>query len=126
MDSFAARKAALTVALACLLVTLAIVTLAIPVQAANSGFQKAEVLSITSGKGLDENPSHRSAVFTIQISDVIYTGSGKRVKHPTDDYSEGLNAGDTVEAAISGNEMIIRKPNGGEIKTRIIKRERVQ
>jgi hypothetical protein len=109
------------VALVCLLVTLAFT-----VQAANSGFQKAEVLSITSGQGLDENPGHRSAVFTVQISDVIYTGSGKRIKHQTDDYSEGLNAGDIVEAAISGGEMIIRKPNGGEIKTRIVKRERAQ
>ena len=89
-------------------------------------FQKGELLSITSGKGLDENATHRWAIFTVQIGDVIYTGSGKRIHHSRDDYSEGLNPGDKVQAAISGFEMILIKPNGGELKTKIIKRERAQ
>ncbi len=101
-------------------------TLPTVTQAADSGFQKAQLLSITSGKGEDNNPGHRWAVFTVQINDVIFTGSGKRIKHPTDDYSEGLTAGDNIEAEISGNEMLLRKPNGAEFKTRIIKKERAQ
>ncbi len=90
--------------------------------AADSGFQSAEVLSITSGKDLDNVATHRWAIFTIQIGDVIYTGSGKRIKHPTDDYQEGLSIDETIQAAIRGNDMILRKPDGGEVKTKIIKR----
>jgi hypothetical protein len=118
MDSSAVRKAVLLVALAWTLVTIS--------RAADGGFQKAQLLSITSGKGLDSNPTHRWATFTVQIGDIIYTGSGKRIKHQTDDYREGLNAGDTVEAAINGSEMLLRKQSGGEIKTKVIKRERAQ
>ena len=90
---------------------------------AQTKFQKAELLSITSGRGLDNDASHRWAFFAVQIGNIIYTGSGKRIKHQTDDYQEGLSAGDRVEAAVSGNEMILRKPNGGELKTRIVKKE---
>jgi hypothetical protein len=89
-------------------------------------FQKGELLSITSGKGLDENATHRWAIFTVQIGDVIYTASGKRIRHPRDDYSEGLNAGDKVQGAVSGFELLLIKPDGGELKTKIVKRERVQ
>jgi hypothetical protein len=89
-------------------------------------FQKGELLSITSGKGLDDHANHRWAMFTVQVGDVIYTASGKRIRHPRDDYSEGLNAGDKVQAAVSGFELLLIKPDGGELKTKIVKRERVQ
>jgi hypothetical protein len=94
--------------------------------AANSGFQTAELLSITSGRGLDNVATHRWAIFTVQAGDVIYTASGKRIRHPADDYSEGFSAGDTVQAAISGNELVLRKPSGGELKMKIVKRARAQ
>jgi hypothetical protein len=119
MDSSAVRKVLLTIALA--------LTLATTFRAETKrDFQKGELLSITTGKGLDQDATHRWAIFTVQVGDVIYTASGKRIHHPTDDYSEGLNAGDKIQAAISGFELILLKPNGGELKTRIIKRERAQ
>jgi hypothetical protein len=118
MDCSAVRSLLLVIALAGMLAT--------TTPAADSGFQKGELLSVTSGKGLDNDPTHHWAIFTVQIRDVIFTASGKRIHHASDDYSEGLNAGDAVEAAINGNELIIRKPNGGELKTKIIKRAPAQ
>ena len=117
MDSSAVRKALLAIFLA--------VTTATTFQAATS-FQSGEVLSVTAARGLDGVATHRFAIFTIQIGDVIYTGSGKRIKHSADDYQEGLNAGDTIRAAVSGDDLILRKPNGGEFKTKIVKRVRAQ
>jgi hypothetical protein len=114
MESVPIRKILCMVALALTLLT----TLC-----AETKFEKAELLSITSGKGLDNDATHRWAFFTVQIGNVIYTGSGKRIKHKTDDYQEGLSAGDAIEAAVSGNDLILRKPNGGEVKTRIVKKE---
>lgn len=116
MDSSLVRKMLFLLALVLMLAT--------TFQAAGKlEFQKGEVLSITSGKGLDHNITHRWAVFAIQIGNVIYSGSGKRIRHPTDDYSEGLHDGDAIRAAVSGNEMILLKPDGKELRTRIIKRE---
>jgi hypothetical protein len=119
MDSSAVRKVVLLVAIG---LTLATTSYAAP----DRGFQSAQLLSITSTKGLDNVATHRFAIFTVQIGDVIYTASGKRIKHPTDDYQEGLNAGDAIQAAISGNDLILRKPNRGELKTKIIRRARAQ
>jgi hypothetical protein len=114
MESVPFRKILCMVALALTLLT----TLC-----AETKFEKAELLSITSGKGLDNDATHRWAFFTVQIGNVIYTGSGKRIKHKTDNYQEGLSAGDAIEASVSGNDLILRKPNGGEVKTRIVKKE---
>jgi hypothetical protein len=116
MDSSAARKALFLVALAWMF--------AATFQAATKlEFQQGQVLSITSGKGLDQNITHRWAVFAVQIGNVIYSGSGKRIRHPSDDYSEGLHDGEAVRAAVSGGELILVKPDGKELKTKIIKRE---
>ena len=100
------------------------VMLAATLPAAN--FQAGEVLSVTAARGLDGVARHRFAIFTIQIGDVIYTGSGKRIKHSSDDFQEGLNAGDAIQAAINGDDLILRKPHGGEFKTKIVKRVRAQ
>jgi hypothetical protein len=118
MDCSAVRKILFTIGLA--------IALASASQAANGDFQKGELLSVTSGKGLDNDATHHWAIFTVQVADVIFTGSGKRIHHQSDDYSEGLNPGDTVYIAINGSEMILRKPNGGELKTKIIKRAHAQ
>ena len=51
----------------------------------------------------------------------------KRIKHSSDqDFQEGLNAGDAIQAAINGDDLILRKPHGGEFKTKIVKRVRAQ
>jgi hypothetical protein len=102
-----------------------VVMLAAMLSAATS-FQAGEVLSVTAARGLDGVARHRFAIFTIQIGDVIYTGSGKRIKHSSDDFQEGLNAGDAIQAAINGDDLILRKPHGGEFKTKIVKRVRAQ
>jgi len=81
-----------------------------------------ELLSIIVVKGLDGVSSHRFSAFTVQVGNVIYTGSGKRIHHPLDDYNEGFNAGDAVQAEIRGNEMIIKKHGGRALKTKIMKK----
>jgi hypothetical protein len=119
MGSYAVRKVLLMVALA--------FTLPTTFHAATKrDFQTGELLSVTSGKGLDEVATHRWAIFTVQVGDVIYTASGGRIHHRTDDYQEGLTVGDPIHVAISGNDLILLKPNGKELKTKIIKRARAQ
>lgn len=92
------------------------------VSAAKQELPAGEVLSIIVVKGLDGVSSHRWSVFTVQVGNVIYTGSGKRIHHPLDDYSEGFNAGDAVQAEIRGTDMIIKKPGGKTLKTKIMKK----
>ena len=83
---------------------------------------EGELLSIIVVKGLDGVASHRWSVFTVQVGDIIYTGSGKRVRHPLDDYNEGFKPGDKVRAEIRGNDMTIKKPGVRALKTKIMKR----
>jgi hypothetical protein len=118
MDSSAARKI--------LMLALLTATLQTTVQASKPELPPGEVLSVTAERGLDGVATHRFAIFTVQIGDVIFTASGKRIKHSTDNYQEGLNPGDKVGAVINGNDLILKKPNGGELKTKIIKRAPAQ
>jgi hypothetical protein len=123
MYSPAVHKALLRASLALRVFLTVMLAAALP---AATSFQAGEVLSVTAARGLDGVATHRFALFTIQIGDVIYTGSGKRIKHSSDGYQEGLNAGDAIQAAVNGDDLILRKPNGGEFKTKIVKRERAQ
>ncbi len=118
MDSSAARKI--------LILVLFAATLRTTVQASKPDLPPGEVLSVTAERGLDGVATHRWAIFTVQIGDVIFTASGKRIKHSTDNYQEGLNPGDRVRVTINGNDLILKKPNGGQLKTKIIKRAPAQ
>jgi len=89
-------------------------------------FQKGKLINVTTDERLIEGTSARWAIFTVQISDLVYTARGGRVRRHSGDFTEGLIIGDPVQAAVDGGELILLKPDGKELKTRIIKRERAQ
>ncbi|MGA2740412.1 MAG: hypothetical protein ABSG65_23620 [Bryobacteraceae bacterium] len=100
-------------------------------------FQTGKLLDVTTAANLVRGTSHERAIFVVQVGDLIYTAKGDRlgrvhdspltlaVTGPGDDGRE-LIVGDPVDVSISGDELIIRKPTGKELKTKIIKRVRAQ
>ena len=62
----------------------------------------------------------------MRVADVIYTARGDRIRRRTGDIGQGLIIGDSVKVAIDGGNLILLKPDGKELKTKITKRERSQ
>jgi hypothetical protein len=62
----------------------------------------------------------------VQIGDLIYTLKGDRIRHHSKDYAQGLIIGDSVQASVEGNEVFILKPDGKDMKTGVLKRERAK
>lgn len=69
---------------------------------------------------------YKSAEFTVQVADIIYTTRGAWIMRWTRDVGQGLIVGDPVQVAIDGGSLIFLKPDGKEMKTTIIKRTRAQ
>ncbi len=69
---------------------------------------------------------YRSALFTLQVQDIIYTARGDRIRRGSGDVGKGLIVGDPVQVAIDGDHLIFILPNGKEMKTAITKRTRAQ
>lgn len=98
------------------------------------GFATGNLLDVTT---MANRSGYRFAVFVVRIGDLVYTGEGDRLGHVTDslitfavtrsgDDGHDLIVGDPIEASIDRDHMVILKPNGKELKTKIIKRERAQ
>ena len=89
-------------------------------------YQTGKLLSVTTDERLVEGTTHRWAIFTVQIGDLVYTARGERIRRGTVDFAQGLIIGDAVQVAINGEDLIFLKPDGKELKSKIIKRERSQ
>jgi hypothetical protein len=87
-------------------------------------FQPGKFLSVTTDDQVTKKETIRTAIFTIQVGDLVYTAKGERVKPKSGDLGEGLIVGDPVQTAIDGKDLILIKPNGKELKLKISKRER--
>ncbi len=116
-----------------LALTLAVVCLG----AAKHDFQTGKLLDITADTKLVDGTSIRHAIFVVQIDDLIYTARGDRLGRVkaslitmaitrSGDNGQELIVGDPVQVSLDGDELIIRKPNGKELKTKVIKRARAQ
>ena len=87
-------------------------------------FKTGKLVDISSDERVDKGTTHGYTIYKVQLGDLVYFGRGDKLpKHP-EDQGHGLIVGDPVQAAIDGKDMIIRRPDGKEIKTKIIKRER--
>jgi hypothetical protein len=105
--------------------------------AAKHDFQTGKLLDVTTDTKLVDGSSIRHAIFVVQVDDLIYTARGDRlgrvnaslitmaITHSGDN-GQDLIVGDPVEVSLHGDDLIIRKPNGKELKTKIIKRARTQ
>jgi hypothetical protein len=89
-------------------------------------FQTGKLINVTADERIDEGTSYRYAIFVVQVADVVYTTRGGRIFAHSGDVGQGLIVGDSVKAAIDGGYLILLKPGGKEMKTKIIKRERPQ
>ncbi len=94
--------------------------------AASHNFQTGKLLDVTTDERLVEGTSLRHAVFIVQIGDIVYTLRGERVLSRTKDYAEGLIVGDSVQASVEGESVVLLKPDGKNLKTSVLKRERVK
>ncbi|MGB8028134.1 MAG: hypothetical protein WCF30_00590 [Terracidiphilus sp.] len=110
-----------------------LLTLALSLALTNSAFAKAKhdfqtgkLLNVTADERYVEGTSIRSAIFIVQIGDLVYTARGERIRRNTGDIGQGLIIGDPVQVAIDGEKLIILKPDGKELSVKIVKRERAQ
>jgi len=87
-------------------------------------FKTGKLVDISSEERVDKGTTHGYAVYKVQLGDIVYFGRGDKLpKHPKDE-GHGMIVGDPVQAAIDGKDMILKLPDGKELKTRIIKRAR--
>jgi hypothetical protein len=100
-------------------------------------FQTAKLIDVTTDAKLVSGTSIRHAIFVVRIDELVYTTRGDRLGRVTNslitmaittsgDDGHDLIVGDPVQVSLHGDYLVIRKPNGKELKTRIIKRERAQ
>jgi hypothetical protein len=94
--------------------------------AAKHDFQMGQLAGISTDETLFEGTSYRRAIFTVQIGDLVITARGDRIRRRSGDIGQGLIVGDAVQVAIDGGDLIFLKPDGKEMKTKIIKRARAQ
>jgi len=94
------------------------------VVAGKAEFQTGKLLDVDSDERLVEGTTIRRAVYQVQIGDIIYFARGERLHKRSGDPGHGLVIGDPVEAAIDGESLLLKRPDGKEIKAKIIKRTR--
>lgn len=94
------------------------------IAAATHAFQAGKLIDVTTDERFYEGTSQRHAIFIVQIGDIIYTLRGGHVSARAKDYAQGLIIGDPVQASVEGDNVLLLKPDGKNLKTSILKRER--
>jgi len=89
-------------------------------------FQTGKLLDIGSSERVIDGTVYKSALFTVQIADLVYTGRGARIMRRTKDVGHGLIVGDPVQVAIDGESLILMTPDRKELKATIVKRARAK
>ena len=89
-------------------------------------FEPAKLLDIGSSERIIKGTVYRSALFTVQVGDLIYAARGASIMRWTKDVGQGLIVGDPVQVSIDGNSLIFLKPEGKEMRTTVVKRTRAQ
>ena len=87
-------------------------------------FQSGKLLNITSDEQEKKGTTYGYVIYQVQIGDIVYFGRGQKLPKKPGDEGKGLIIGDPVQAAVDGDDLFIQRPNGKEIKTKIIKRQR--
>ena len=87
-------------------------------------FQTGRLIDVTVDEELGEGTTYRWPLFTVQIADLVYTARGRLLWWHSGDRGKELIIGDTVQVAIDGRNLVFLKPDGKELKARIIKRAR--
>jgi hypothetical protein len=89
-------------------------------------FQNGQLLDVGSDERLFEGTTVIHAVYQVQIGELIYFARGERVRRYSGDPTHGLVVGDPVQVAIDGDNLILQRPDGKEIKAKVIRRQRAE
>jgi hypothetical protein len=87
-------------------------------------FQTGKLLDVGSDERAVEGTTIIHAVYQVQVGDLIYFARGERVRRHSGDPAHGLVVGDPVKVAIDGEDLILQRPDGKEIKAKIVRRQR--
>ena len=117
-----------------LILGLAMLATAVACLAADKVYQKGKYLDVDSQayQKIISNPSNGGSMsvlrhendMSIQIDDVIYVGQCEEKRHFSSCRPGTWIVGDMVDVRIDKDHMYLRKPDGGEVKTQIVKRVR--
>ena len=107
---------------------LAILSLASASLVAEKVYQKGKYLDVDSQAyqklvGSTSVLRHENDL-SVQIADIIYVGQCEEKKHFSSCRPGTWIIGDIIDVRIDKDSMYLRKPDGGEVKTRIVKRVR--
>ncbi len=87
-------------------------------------YQSGKLLDVSDDERLDEGTTMRWAVYKVQVGDIVYTARGERLRHHSGDAGHGLVVGDEVQVAVEDDKIFLKRPDGKEIKAKIVKRTR--
>lgn len=88
-------------------------------------FQTGKLTNATTEDTMKKGTTKRNVIFTVQVEGMIYTLRGGRVSPKAKDYTKGMIVGDPIQASVEGEHVILQRPDGKDIKTTVLKRERV-
>ncbi len=88
-------------------------------------FQTAKLVDVGYDDVMHSGSSQRHPIYKVKLGDVIYSAEGDKVKHNADP-AHGLVVGDDVRVAIEDDRLYLRRPDGKDIKTAIVKRQRAE
>ena len=109
--------------------TLAMLATAVLGLAAEKVYQKGKYLDVNS-QAYQKNVGDNSVLrhendLSVQIDNIVYVGQCEETRHFSSCRPGTWIIGDLIDVRIDKDYMYLRKPDGGEVKTRIVKRVRV-
>ena len=87
-------------------------------------FQAAKLVDMTTDDRLAGGTTHKSAIYVVQVGEIVYTLRGGRVSPNDKDYAKGLIVGDPVQVRVEGENVILLRPGGKDLKTSVVMREK--
>ena len=102
----------------------------VPCMAADHVYQKGKYLDVDSQAYQklvgDTSVLRHENDLSVQIDDIVYVGQCEEKRHFSSCRPGAWIVGDMIDVRIDKDSMYLKKPDGGELKTRIVKRVRAQ
>jgi hypothetical protein len=89
-------------------------------------YQTGKLTDISTDERLIEGTTYRHVIFTIQVGALVYTTRGGHARNRGGDMGKSLVVGDPVKVAEDGDHLLLLLPDGKELKTKVVRRARVQ
>ena len=96
---------------------------------ADKEYQTGKLVDTASQLYSNPNPKkdknlHHENTLSVQVGDLIYTGQCEQKKNSDKCKPADWIIGDPIQVRIDKDTMYVKKDKGGEIKTRIVKKQR--